>query len=92
MRRVQMAVDSMERSLGITFDNTEIIFQALTHPSASNENKKCLVDNQRLEFLVDSVLALVIKSPVPAVLALALGAHKYFAHSVAGAGRSKTRI
>ena len=50
----------MERLLGITFDNAEIIFQALTHPSASNENKKSLPDNQRLEFLGDSVLALAI--------------------------------
>ena len=60
MRRVQMALDSMERLLSVTFDNSGILFQALTHPSASNENKKVLVDNQRLEFLGDSVLALVI--------------------------------
>ena len=60
MRRVQKALDSMQKLLGITFDNSEILSQALTHPSASNENKKFLLDNQRLEFLGDSVLALVI--------------------------------
>ena len=55
-----MTLDSVENSLGIRFQDKEILFRALTHPSALNENKKLLYDNQRLEFLGDSVLSLVI--------------------------------
>ncbi len=55
-----MQLDSVENSLGIRFQDREILFRALTHSSALNENKKFLYDNQRLEFLGDSVLSLVI--------------------------------
>ena len=57
---VEMRLNSVENSLGIRFQDREILFRALTHSSALNENKKFLYDNQRLEFLGDSVLSLVI--------------------------------
>ena len=44
-------------NLGYKFVNNELLVDALTHSSLNNSIK---VDNQRLEFLGDRVLALVI--------------------------------
>ncbi len=43
--------------LGYTFNDNELLIAALTHSSVNNPSK---IDNQRLEFLGDRVLALVI--------------------------------
>lgn len=43
--------------LGHRFDRPELLLEALTHPSVSAPNRK---DNQRLEFLGDRVLGLVM--------------------------------
>lgn len=43
--------------LGHHFDRPELLLEALTHPSVSSPNRK---DNQRLEFLGDRVLGLVM--------------------------------
>ncbi len=45
--------------LGHEFENTELLDQALTHPSAAHE-RPGVKDNERLEFLGDAVLDLVI--------------------------------
>jgi ribonuclease III len=53
-------VDSLEQRLGYTFRDASLLKQALTHPSVGHEKQRYLIDNQRLEFLGDAVLQLVI--------------------------------
>ena len=55
-----MSLDVVENSLGVCFDDMGLLSQALTHSSALNEDTSVFSDNQRLEFLGDSVLSLVI--------------------------------
>jgi ribonuclease-3 len=43
-----------------TFDTTELLIQALSHTSYINEHKTKSISNERLEFLGDAVLDLVI--------------------------------
>lgn len=49
-----------ERILGIQFQNTELLHEALSHSSYANEKKKQRRSNERLEFLGDSVLSIVV--------------------------------
>ncbi|HBI16869.1 MAG TPA: ribonuclease III [Candidatus Moranbacteria bacterium] len=49
------------KSIGIKFNNPDLIQEALTHRSYLNENKKYKLNhNERLEFLGDAVLELVV--------------------------------
>ncbi len=51
----------IEQQIGYTFKNPAILRTALTHSSFANENKAmCEHSNERLEFLGDSVLGLVV--------------------------------
>jgi len=50
----------LEERFGIIFSDVELLFTALVHPSYRNENLNVLEDNQRLEFLGDSVIGLII--------------------------------
>ncbi len=51
----------LEKMMGYKFENMNLITRAMTHSSYSNENKKeKLKNNERLEFLGDSVLSIVI--------------------------------
>ena len=51
----------MEEKLGYRFTNRAFLENALTHSSYANENKaKGLQSNERLEFLGDSVLGMVV--------------------------------
>jgi ribonuclease-3 len=50
---------SLEKSLGMAFSEPSRLTQALTHSSYVNENPGA-TDNERLEFLGDAVLGLVI--------------------------------
>ena len=51
----------LEHKIGVTFKNPELLLQALTHRSYINENPKWPLDhNERLEFLGDAVLELVV--------------------------------
>lgn len=55
--------DALERSIGYTFKNKELLKEALTHSSYSNElraKKKTARCNERLEFLGDSVLSAIV--------------------------------
>lgn len=52
----------LEKRIGYEFKNTELFSIALTHSSYSNESKANLKCNERLEFLGDSVLSLVVSS------------------------------
>jgi ribonuclease-3 len=57
-RRASAAAD-LERRLGHAFADRALLEQALTHASTSQGGKR-IADNERLEFLGDRVLALVI--------------------------------
>jgi ribonuclease-3 len=53
--------DFAKDSLGITFNDIELLVTAFTHRSYVNEHKKTVsVHNERLEFLGDAVLELVV--------------------------------
>lgn len=57
-----METDEIERRLGMVFRNKDLLMQALTHRSYLNENRKWPVPhNERLEFLGDAVLELVVR-------------------------------
>jgi ribonuclease-3 len=59
-RRMTSLIKLSER-LGVVFSNLELLHQALIHTSYVNESKKCQYrDNERLEFLGDAVLDVVI--------------------------------
>src|SRR3954468_11145527 len=53
--------DFAQKVLGVTFDNIELLVTAFTHRSYLNEHKKTVsAHNERLEFLGDAVLELVV--------------------------------
>ena len=50
-----------KENLDVTFDNIELLVTAFTHRSYVNEHKKTVKEhNERLEFLGDAVLELVV--------------------------------
>ncbi len=53
-------LDAFQRRLGYKFDKEELLKLALTHPSVAHEASGVIPHNQRLEFLGDSVLSLVL--------------------------------
>lgn len=53
-------VRKLESKLGYTFSNKGLLHQSLTHPSFLLNTKDQLKNNQRLEFLGDSVIQLVL--------------------------------
>jgi len=56
-----MDLSSLEKSIGIKFNNRDLLEQALVHRSYLNENPDFrLADNERLEFLGDAVLELIV--------------------------------
>lgn len=55
-----MNLESIQSRLGYTFLKPELLQEALTHPSHGHELRQKVRDNQRLEFLGDAVLQLVI--------------------------------
>jgi len=50
----------IEEILGHRFNNIELLEQAFTHSSFANEQPGSVADNERLEFLGDAVLSLVL--------------------------------
>ena len=50
----------MQKRIGYTFKNTDLLTEALTHSSYANEKRKGRNSNERLEFLGDSVLSIVV--------------------------------
>lgn len=52
-------VDEFEKRIGYQFRNSTLLIQALTHPSF-HEHKRQKPDNQRLEFLGDSILGAIL--------------------------------
>lgn len=58
-----LPIEKLERIIGYSFNDKTIILTALTHSSYANEQKARKVSyqcNERLEFLGDSVLSLVV--------------------------------
>ena len=53
------SVTLLQQKIGYSFKNEKLLLEALSHSSYANENKnmKC---NERLEFLGDSVLSIVV--------------------------------
>jgi ribonuclease-3 len=53
-------LNPLEQRIGHKFRNSLLLAEALTHPSLGHETQRHHFDNQRLEFLGDAVLQLVI--------------------------------
>ena len=54
-------IEELEKKIAIKFNNVDLLQQALTHRSYLNEHKEYKLDhNERLEFLGDAVLELVV--------------------------------
>ena len=51
---------SLEEKLGYTFQDARLLENALTHSSCANESQGRLHSNERLEFLGDSILGMVV--------------------------------
>ncbi|MEM0943946.1 MAG: ribonuclease III [Pseudomonadota bacterium] len=60
-RHITKSLPEVEAMLGHSFARPEVLAEALTHPSAGSPGR---ADNQRLEFLGDRVLGLVIAEAV----------------------------
>jgi ribonuclease-3 len=54
------SVSPLEERIGYKFRNPLLLAEALTHPSVAHETQRKHFDNQRLEFLGDAVLQLVM--------------------------------
>lgn len=53
-------LEKFEKLIGYSFRNRELLKQALSHSSYANERKNPSGSNERLEFLGDSVLSIVV--------------------------------
>ena len=51
---------TLEEKLGYTFQDPSLLENALTHSSRANESRGTLSSNERLEFLGDSILGMVV--------------------------------
>ena len=51
---------TLEEKLGYSFQNRALLENALTHSSCANESRGKLTSNERLEFLGDSILGMVV--------------------------------
>lgn len=54
------SLQDLELVLGYTFENAQLLTQALTHSSHANEKSTGEGDNEQLEFLGDSVLGFLV--------------------------------
>lgn len=55
-------MDTLENNLGYTFKNKKLLQNALVHSSYANEMRGSVSSNERLEFLGDSVLSIIVSS------------------------------
>ena len=58
----QLHLEQFETQIHYHFKNRHLLVEALSHSSYANEKKKCRCSNERLEFLGDSVLSIVVSS------------------------------
>jgi len=54
------AAAELAKLLGVTFENSEILQQALYHRSYLNEAERSVESNERMEFLGDAVLGIIV--------------------------------
>lgn len=55
-----MSAKELETRIGYRFKNPALLERALTHSSYANESKKKLECNERMEFLGDAVLSIIV--------------------------------
>jgi len=55
-------IDKFEKSLGVVFKDKKFLIEALTHRSSANEDREISFSNERLEFLGDSVLSIIVST------------------------------
>ncbi|MDE6150261.1 MAG: ribonuclease III [Ruminococcus sp.] len=53
-------MEQFQQKINYKFKNDRLLYEALSHSSFANENKKHRNSNERLEFLGDSVLSIVV--------------------------------
>ncbi|MEE2733783.1 MAG: ribonuclease III, partial [Verrucomicrobiota bacterium] len=53
-------MDALVEKLGYQFKDQDLLVQSMTHPSMSAEQREAVEDNQRLEFLGDAVLQVIL--------------------------------
>ena len=53
-------LEEFQKVIGYKFNNPELLYEALSHSSFANESKRNISSNERLEFLGDSVLSIVV--------------------------------
>ena len=56
---MNVKLGELEKNIGYSFQNKNLLTQALTH-SSFNEHDRSIPDNQRMEFLGDSILSAVL--------------------------------
>ena len=56
----QKNLEEFQERIGYRFKDRGLLYEALSHSSFANENKKHRNSNERLEFLGDSVLSIVV--------------------------------
>ena len=57
-------MDSLETKLNYKFNNIKLLQNALTHTSYANEVRNGITSNERLEFLGDSVLSIIVSEHI----------------------------
>lgn len=60
MRKNEVEINRLKETLSISWHDESLLHLAMTHSSYSYENKDKLLNNQRLEFLGDAVLELLV--------------------------------
>ena len=55
-------MEALEKKLGYTFKNKALLLNALNHSSYANEARHGVTSNERLEFLGDSVLSIIVSN------------------------------
>lgn len=60
MEQIPAHIEEFEKKLRYLFKNKQLLVEALSHSSYANEKKKIRRSNERLEFLGDSVLSIVV--------------------------------
>ena len=57
-------LEEFQNKIGYKFNNPDLLFEALSHSSFANESRHRYRSNERLEFLGDSVLSIVVSDYV----------------------------
>lgn len=60
VKKLLGAASEIEKKLGYTFKNRELLTLSFTHRTFANENREQKEHNERLEFVGDSVLGLIV--------------------------------